>query len=202
LAEGWTPARIAATPMAELHTLFGAQGCRLSRPVVNRLLGRAASALPAHPAATVGKPATLAALLGTLAALDHQIADLEAEMAPLLARTQGAKLTQIRGVATVAAAGLVAFVGHTGRWAEWSKVWRAAGLAPARSHPAPPTRAMASARRARPGGEGPPWTWQPASGVNRDASETATEPAPSPGTSTPSPPWPPPATRSDGPCLP
>jgi hypothetical protein len=113
LAEGWTPARIAATPMAELRTLFGARGCRLSRPVVNRLLGRAASALPAHPAATVGKPATLAALLGTLAALDHQIADLEAEMAPLLARTQGAKLTQIRGVATVAAAGLVAFVGHT-----------------------------------------------------------------------------------------
>jgi hypothetical protein len=51
-------------------------------------------------------------------------------------------------------------------------------------------------------GEGRPWTWQPASGVNRDAGETATEPAPSPGTSTPSPPWPPPATRSDGPCLP
>jgi len=33
----------------------------------------------------------------------------------------------------VAAAGFVAFVGHTGRWAEWSKVWRAAGLDPARS---------------------------------------------------------------------
>jgi transposase len=51
---------------------------------------------------------------------------------PLLAATQGAKLTQLRGVATVAAAGLVAFVGHTGRWSEWSKVWRAAGLDPAR----------------------------------------------------------------------
>lgn len=54
-------------------------------------------------------------------------------MAPLLAATQGAKLTQIRGVATVAAAGFVALVGHTGRWADWSKVWRAAGLDPARS---------------------------------------------------------------------
>jgi transposase len=53
-------------------------------------------------------------------------------MAPLLATTQGAKLPQIRGVATVAAAGIVAFVGHTGRWADWSKVWRAAGLDPTR----------------------------------------------------------------------
>jgi hypothetical protein len=133
LAEGWTPARLAATGVAELRGLFGARGCRLSRPVAGRLLARAAAALPAHPAATVGKPATLAALLDTLAALDRQIAALEAEMAPLLARTQGAKLPQLRGVATVAAAGLVAFVGHTGRWAEWSRVWRAAGLDPARS---------------------------------------------------------------------
>jgi transposase len=133
LAEGWTPARIAVTSMAELRVLFGARGCRLSRPVANRLLARASSTLPAHPAATVGKAATLTALLGTLAVLDRQIAGLEAEMAPLLAATQGAKLPQIRGVATVAAAGFVAFVGDTGRWAEWSKVWRAAGLDPARS---------------------------------------------------------------------
>ena len=82
--------------------------------LAGRLIGRAASALPAHPAATAGKQATLAGLLGALAALDGQIARLEAEMAPLLAATQGAKLTQIRGVATVAAAGFVAFVGHTG----------------------------------------------------------------------------------------
>jgi Transposase IS116/IS110/IS902 family len=54
-------------------------------------------------------------------------------MAPLLAATQGAKLPQIRGVATVAAAGFVTFVGHTSRWSEWSKVWRVAGLDPARS---------------------------------------------------------------------
>jgi transposase len=133
LAEGWTPARVAATSVAELRALFAARGCRLSGPLAGRLIGRAASALPAHPAATAGKQATLAGLLGALAALDGQIARLEAEMAPLLAATQGAKLTQIRGVATVAAAGFVAFVGHTGRWSEWSKVWRAAGLDPARS---------------------------------------------------------------------
>ena len=133
LAEGWTPARIAVTGPAELRQIFAARGCRLSGPLANRLLGRAESALPAHPAATVGKAATLAGLLGAMAALDRQIAGLEAEMAPLLARIQGAKLTQVRGVATVAAAGFVAFVGHTQRWAEWSKVWRAAGLDPARS---------------------------------------------------------------------
>ena len=58
-------------------------------------------------------------------------------MAPLLARTQGAKLTQLRGVGVVAAAGFVAFVGSTDRWADWSKVWRAAGLDPARSQSGP-----------------------------------------------------------------
>jgi transposase len=133
LAEGWTPARIAATDPAELRRVFAARGCRLSGPLGDRLLARARSALPAHPAATAGKAATLAGLLGTLAALDRQIAGLEAEMAPLLAATQGAKLPQLRGVATVAAAGFVAFVGDTRRWSEWSKVWRAAGLDPARS---------------------------------------------------------------------
>jgi transposase len=133
LAEGWTPARIAATNPAELRQVFAARGCRLSRPLANRLIGRAASALPTHPAATAGKPATLAALLGTLTASDRQLDRLEAEMVPLLAATQGAKLTQLRGVATVAAAGFVAFVGDTRRWGEWSKVWRAAGLDPARS---------------------------------------------------------------------
>jgi transposase len=132
LAEGWTPASVAATSVAGLRQVFAARGCRLSRPLAGRLIGRAGAALPAHPAATAGKPATLAGLLGALAALDGQIARLEAEMAPLLATTQGAKLPQIRGVATVAAAGIVAFVGHTGRWADWSKVWRAAGLDPTR----------------------------------------------------------------------
>lgn len=133
LAGGWTPARVAATPVAELRAIFATQGCRLSWSLAGRLTTRAGAALPAHPAAIVGKAATLSGLLGALATLDLQIAHLEAEMAPLLAATQGAKLTQIRGVATVAAAGLVAFVGHTGRWVEWSKVWRAAGLDPARS---------------------------------------------------------------------
>jgi transposase len=133
LAEGWTPASVAATSVAGLRQVFAARGCRLSRPLAGRLIGRAEAALGTHPAATAGKAATLAALLGALAALDGQIAALEAKMAPLLAATQGATLPQIRGVATVAAAGFVAFVGHTGRWSEWSKVWRAAGLDPARS---------------------------------------------------------------------
>lgn len=133
LAEGWTPASFAAASPAELRVVFAVRGCRLIWPLADRLLARAAAALPAHPAATAGKAATLTGLLGALAALDRQIAGLEAEMSPLLARTQGAKLPQIRGVATVAAAGFVAFVGHTGRWSQWSKVWRAAGLDPARS---------------------------------------------------------------------
>ena len=169
--------------------------------LAGRLIGRAASALPAHPAATAGKQATLAGLLGALAALDGQIARLEAEMAPLLAATQGAKLTQIRGVATVAAAGFVAFVGHTGRWAEWSKVWRAAGLDPARSQSGAPTNATASAGKARPGAGERSWTWLPASAASQDASTTAIGPA-CRIASTPRWRWPQLATRSGGPALP
>lgn len=37
----------------------------------------------------------------------------------------------------VAAAGFVAFVGHTSRWTKWAKVWRVAGLDPARSQSGP-----------------------------------------------------------------
>src|SRR5512132_2140040 len=102
LAQAWTPARVAATSVAGLRGLFAVRGCRLTRPLATRLIGRAQAAL-----------------------------------APLLARTQGAKLTQLRGVGVVAASGFVAFVGSTDRWAEWSKVWRAAGLDPARSQSGP-----------------------------------------------------------------
>src|SRR4030095_4405249 len=94
-----------------------------------RLIGRAQAALPAHPAATAGKAATLAALLSTIDTLDREIACPEAAL--------GAKLPQLAGVGVVAAAGFVAFVGSTDRWAEWSKVWRAAGLDPARSQSGP-----------------------------------------------------------------
>ncbi|MGH8895893.1 MAG: transposase [Egibacteraceae bacterium] len=54
-----------------------------------------------------------------------------------MADTQGAELIQIPGVGTVTAAGFVAFVGHTDRWSEWAKAWRAAGLDPARAQSGP-----------------------------------------------------------------
>jgi Transposase len=82
LAQGWTPARVAATSVAALRGLFAVQGCRLTRPLAARLIGRAQAALPAHQRATAGKAAALAALLGTIEALDRQIAGLEAAMAP------------------------------------------------------------------------------------------------------------------------
>jgi hypothetical protein len=58
LAQGWTPARVAATSVAALGGLFAVRGCRLTRPLATRLIGRAQAALPAHPAATAGKAAT------------------------------------------------------------------------------------------------------------------------------------------------
>lgn len=137
LAAGWTPADFAAAEVDALRRLFAARGCRLVRPHARRIIARAAAALAPHPAAISGKALMLSALLSSMAELDVHIAAIEAEMARLLADTQGAKLTQVRGIGVVAAAGFVAFVGHTGRWAEWSKVWRAAGLDPARSQSGP-----------------------------------------------------------------
>lgn len=137
LGDGQTPADIAAAGVDGLRKLCAARGVRLTRPTARRIVTRAAGALPPHPAASVGKAATLAALLASIAALEGQIGALEAQMAELLPTTEGAKLTQIRGVDVVTAAGFVAFVGHADRWGEWSKVWRAAGLDPARSQSGP-----------------------------------------------------------------
>jgi hypothetical protein len=41
LAQGWTPARVAATSVAGLRELFAVRGCRLTRPLATRLIGRA-----------------------------------------------------------------------------------------------------------------------------------------------------------------
>ena len=200
LAGGWTPARVAATPVAELRAIFAAQGCRLSWSLAGRLTTRAGAALPAHPAATAGKAATLSGLLGALAALDLQIAQLEAEMAPLLAATQGAKLTQIRGVATVAAPGWSPLWATPGAGRSGPRSGGRPGWIPPAASPALGMCAMGSAARAPPGADGPSWTWQPAFAASLDASATATEPA-SRTASIPRWHWPRSATRSGVPAL-
>jgi transposase len=146
LAEGWTPADFAATDVDALRRLFAARGCRLVRPHAQRIITRARAALAPHPAAATGKALMLGALLSSMAQLDVHIAEIEAEMGRLLADTQGAKLTQVRGIGVVAAAGFVAFVGDTSRWSEWSRVWRAAGLDPARSQSGPRDSAFGISR--------------------------------------------------------
>jgi len=137
LAQGWSPERIGTHDMARLKALFARHGCQLKVTVAARILARAHESLPPHPAATVGKPALLAALLATLETLDRQVTELEATMAGLLPHTEGAKLTQINGISTVVASGFVAFVGSARRWGDWSKVWRGAGLDPARCQSGP-----------------------------------------------------------------
>jgi transposase len=137
LAAGWTPQRIGALPAAELKTIFAGDGCQLKVTVAARLLDAARTCLTPHPAATIGKAVSLRALLTALDGLDAAIAAVEEEMAALLPQTEGAKLTQIDGIGTVVACGFVAFVGSARRWKDWSKVWRGAGLDPARSQSGP-----------------------------------------------------------------
>lgn len=133
LAEGWGPGRFAAAGLEELVELFADRGCRLNRTLAAKIRRFAAAALPPHPSATAGKRTLLGQLWATFGSLTVRIDELEEAMAGLLAATQGAKLTQIPGIATVTAAGVVAFIGDVGRWHSWQAVWRAAGLDPARA---------------------------------------------------------------------
>lgn len=133
LAEGWDAGRFAGCDIEGLRALFAERGCRLNRPLAGRIRRFAAASLPPHPTATAGKQALLQQLWATFLGLSLRIDDLEQAMAGLLADTQGAKLVQIPGIATVTAAGVVAFIGEVDRWHSWSAVWRAAGLDPARA---------------------------------------------------------------------
>ena len=137
LATGWTPQRIAALDVVGLKALFAEQGCQLKITVARRIIAAGRTCVPPHPAATVGKPLMLAALLTALDSIDAAITQVEAELAARLPLTEGSKLTQIDGVGVVVASGFVAFVGSARRWASWSKVWRGAGLDPARSQSGP-----------------------------------------------------------------
>jgi transposase len=146
LARGWTPQHLAALDVDALKALFAEHGCQLKVSVAGRLLTAARRCLPPHPAATIGKPELLAALLAALDGLDTAVTAVEAEMAARLPHTEGAKLTQIDGVGVVVASGFVAFVGSARRWKNWSKVWRGAGLDPARSQSGPVDTTMSISR--------------------------------------------------------
>ena len=112
--------------------------------------------------------------------LDAAIAGVEAQMAARLPLTEGAKLTQIDGVGVVVASGFVAFVGSAHRWKSWSKVWRGAGLDPARSQYGPVDTSMSISREGsawrRRASTGRPRPGQPSRGVRRPGRRTATGP--------------------------
>lgn len=146
LADGWTPQQIADLDIAGLKAVFAEQGCQLKITVAKRIIAAGRSCLPPHPAATNGKPQMLTAQLTALDSLDAAVAQVETEMAARLPLTEGRKLTQIDGVGVVVASGFVAFVGSARRWASWSKVWRGAGLDPARSQSGPVDTNMSISR--------------------------------------------------------
>lgn len=133
LAEGWSPERFAAMDGEQMRALFAGRGCRLNRTLAARIGRFAAGTLPPHPSATAGAQPLLARLWDTFVSLSARIGELEDQMAVELARTVGAKLTQIPGIATVTASGVVAFIGDVQRWDRWASVWRAVGLDPARA---------------------------------------------------------------------
>lgn len=133
LAEGWAPDDFAGADRDGLRQLFADRGCRLNRPLAARIVRFAADSLPPHPSAVAGAVPLLARLWDTFVSLCARIDELERAMAIELAKTDGAKLVQIPGIATVTAAGVVAFIGDVDRWDHWASVWRSVGLDPARA---------------------------------------------------------------------
>ncbi len=201
LAQGWTPARVAATSVAALRGLFAVRGCRLTRPLATRLIGRAQAALPAHPAATAGKAAALAALLGTIDTLDREIACLEAAMAPCWPAP--------RAPSSPSSAGW-AWSPRPGSWPSWApptggrsgpRCGGRLGWTPPAASLGPPTPGSGSAGRARPGAGGRSWTWPQPSASSPGPGATVCAPAPPNSTSPPRSPSRPPPTPSGAPCL-
>jgi transposase len=146
LARGWSPQQLADLGVSGMKQLFAQYDCQLKVTIADRLIACARDCLPPHPAAIAGKPQLLAALLTALEGVDAAVEQVEAEMATRLPHTEGAKLTQIDGVGVVVASGFVAFVGSAHRWPHWSKVWRGAGLDPARSQSGPVDAHMSISR--------------------------------------------------------
>lgn len=133
LADGWAPGDFATTGLEELRELFAERGCHLNQVLAARITRFAAESLPPHSSAVAGAVPLLARLWDTFVSLCARIDELERQMAVELAKTDGAKLVQIPGIATVTAAGVVAFIGDTNRWDRWASVWRSVGLDPARA---------------------------------------------------------------------
>jgi Transposase len=177
LAQGWTPARFAATSVVALRGLFAVRGCRLTRPLATRLIGRAQAALPAHPAVTAGKAATWPLCLARSTPRPRDCLPGGA-MAPLLARTQGAKLTNSAGWA---------WSPRPGSWPSWApptggrsgpRCGGRLGWTPPAASLGPPTPGSGSAGRARPGAGGQSWTWPQPSASSPGPGATVCAPAP------------------------
>ena len=113
---GLDPGPVHATGTAGLAAIFAARaaGCPAAgRPAARPGRGGAARP-PGRHRRQGGHPGWAARRPGRPRPPDRR---LEAGWRRCWPHTEGAKLTQIRGVGTVVAAGLVAFVGRTGRWA-------------------------------------------------------------------------------------
>jgi hypothetical protein len=177
LAEGWTQP---GWPRPAWPSWV--RSCRPGLPAIwalaGRLIGRAASALPAHPAATAGKQATLAGLGGALAALDGPIARLEAEMAPLLAATQAPSAPRSAG--GHGRRGRVRCLGWPHRPLERVVQALAGGLDPARSQSGATDQSYGISREGSAWAGERSWSWPPASAASQTLPHQLPGPAPCP----------------------
>jgi transposase len=129
VAEHFTdPARLAALGPARLIRFAAAGGLQLRRPLADRLVAAARSALPTRDAAVARQ--IVAADLALLADLDAQVTAAEAEMARLLPTSPFRTLTSVPGWGCVRAGNYGAALGDPARWPGPRQVYRAAGLSP------------------------------------------------------------------------
>lgn len=122
------PTRLASLGLARLIRFAATRGLQVRKPIAERLVHAARSALP-MPEAAVARE-VLAADLALLDDLDAQTAAAEAAMATLLPASPFTTLTTVAGWGVVRASNYGAAVGDPRRWPGSRQIYRASGLSP------------------------------------------------------------------------
>jgi transposase len=112
----FSPAQLRRRPRQALAEWLGRRGVDQPREIADRLKHLAQEALEPAPEQTVTLQRTLAQLVALYRDLDRSISMLDREVAYWLARTPGAWLTSIPGIAITLAAGWTAQLGPPDQW--------------------------------------------------------------------------------------
>jgi transposase len=112
----FSPSQLRRRPRQSLSAWLERRGVEQPQVVADQLKRLAQEVLQPAPEQTVMLQRTLAQLVGLYCGLDQSVAMMDRELAHWLARTPGAWLTSIAGIAITLAAGWMAELGPPSQW--------------------------------------------------------------------------------------